>query len=161
MRTWLWMETSSAETGSSQDDELGLERERPGHADPLPLAAGELVRVATGVVAPEAHGLQGVADALLALGAIAHALGEEALPDDVAHRHLRVEGAERVLEDDLHAAAHLPERLRVERGHVHAPEDDLAAGRLGQPDDRAAERRLPAARLADEAEAPRPCGSRS
>ena len=50
------------------------------------------------------------------------------------------------------AAAHLPERLRLERGDVHAPEDDRPGGRLGEAEDRAAEGRLAAAGLADEAE---------
>ena len=40
----------------------------------------------------------------------------------------------------------------VERGDVAAVEDDRARGRLDQPDDRPAERRLAAARLADDAE---------
>ena len=38
---WACTDTSSADTGSSQIDELGLERQRPGHADALSLAAGE------------------------------------------------------------------------------------------------------------------------
>ena len=43
-----WIETSSADTGSSADDEVGLDRQRAGDADALALAAGELVRVAVG-----------------------------------------------------------------------------------------------------------------
>ena len=42
--TCAWIETSSAETGSSQHDQLRVEREGAGDADPLALAAGELVR---------------------------------------------------------------------------------------------------------------------
>ena len=47
---WAWMETSSAETGSSAMISFGPQRERPGDADPLPLAARELVRVAVVVL---------------------------------------------------------------------------------------------------------------
>ena len=39
-----WIETSSAETGSSATIELRLQRDRAGDADALALAAGELVR---------------------------------------------------------------------------------------------------------------------
>ena len=48
LRICAWIETSSAETGSSATISLGLEGERPGQADALPLAAGELVGVAVG-----------------------------------------------------------------------------------------------------------------
>ena len=44
--TCAWIETSSAETGSSSTTQLRVERERAGDADALPLAAGELVREA-------------------------------------------------------------------------------------------------------------------
>ena len=44
-----WIETSSADTGSSQTMNSGLQRERAGDADALALAAGELVRIAVGV----------------------------------------------------------------------------------------------------------------
>ena len=43
---WAWIETSRALIGSSATIRSGLERQRPRDADALPLAAGELVRVA-------------------------------------------------------------------------------------------------------------------
>src|SRR5205823_9031331 len=70
--------------GFVADDEVRRERERPGHADPLALAARELVRVAAGVVASQADDLEGIAGPLVALLAIGHALGQQALADDVA-----------------------------------------------------------------------------
>ena len=88
----------------------GLERERPGDADPLALAAGELVRIAPGVVAAQADDLERVLDLLVALPCRSLiALGEQALADDVADRHPRVQRPERVLEDDLHPAAQRPQ----------------------------------------------------
>ena len=51
--TWAWIDTSSADTGSSQTMISGLERQRAGDADALPLTAGELVRVAVDVVGVE------------------------------------------------------------------------------------------------------------
>ncbi len=71
--------------------------------------------------------------------------------DDVADAHPRVERADRVLEDDLHVLAHLLQRLPLEADHVDAVEADLACRRLEQPQQRASERRLAAAGLADEA----------
>ena len=53
--TCAWIDTSSADTGSSQTIELGLEGDGPGDADALALSAGELVRVAVVVLGVEAH----------------------------------------------------------------------------------------------------------
>ena len=53
------------------DDEVRLEREGPGDADALALAAAELVRIAPRVVAPEADDLERVLDALVARLAVA------------------------------------------------------------------------------------------
>ena len=151
-RTWLWIDTSSAETGSSQTTRSGPERERPGDADALALAAAELVRVAPRVVAPQADDLEAVLDPLVARLAVGDALGEEALADDVEDRHPGVQRPERVLEDDLHPAPQRPHVVGVDVGQLVAVEDDLAGGRRRQLEDGPAERRLAAAGLADEAE---------
>src|SRR5688572_18950068 len=65
------------------DDEVRAEGERPRDADALALAAGELVRVAPRVVAPQAHDLEAVLHSLVTGLAVGHALGEEPLADDV------------------------------------------------------------------------------
>ena len=65
--TCAWIETSSAETGSSQTISFGAHRERAGDADALALAARELVRVAAHVVGVQAHRLEQVDDAGLVL----------------------------------------------------------------------------------------------
>ena len=57
---WAWMETSRAETGSSHDDELGIQGQGPGDADPLALPAGELVRVAVALFRSQADFFQQV-----------------------------------------------------------------------------------------------------
>ena len=49
-----------------RDDEVRAQRERARDADALPLAAGELVRVAPRVLAPQADELERVLDALVA-----------------------------------------------------------------------------------------------
>ena len=63
-----------------------------------------------------------------------------------------VEGGKRILEDHLHAPPQRTELLVVEVRDVLAVEEHLAAGRLVEAQDRAADRRLAAARLADQAE---------
>ena len=71
-----WIETSSADTGSSSDDEVRVDRERAREADPLALAAGELVRVARGGVGRQADDLEQLAHApprLAAPGEAVHA----------------------------------------------------------------------------------------
>ena len=49
-----WIETSSADTASSAMMTFGLQRQRAGDGDALPLAAGELVRIALRVVGRQA-----------------------------------------------------------------------------------------------------------
>ena len=49
-----WIDTSSADTGSSQTMKRGLQRQRAGDADALALPAGELVGIAIGVFLAQA-----------------------------------------------------------------------------------------------------------
>jgi hypothetical protein len=49
------MDTSSADTGSSQTISFGFSASRAAMRDALPLAAGELVRVAAVELRPDAH----------------------------------------------------------------------------------------------------------
>ena len=97
-----WTETSSADDRLVADDELGLERQRPGDADALALAAGELVRVARGSARGQADQRRAARQPRSrrsprpAPGRAIAGLGE-----DLRHGHARVERAIRVLEDDL------------------------------------------------------------
>ena len=52
--TCAWIETSSADTGSSPTISFGPERQRAGDADALALAARELVRVVGHLRGPQA-----------------------------------------------------------------------------------------------------------
>ena len=105
LTTCAWIDTSSAETGSSATISFGLQRERAGDADALALAAGELVRVAVVVLRVEADQLQQVLhralDAVLGLDV----LDPERRADDRADGVPRVQRRVRVLEDHLHVAA--------------------------------------------------------
>ena len=67
--TCAWMDTSRADTGSSQMISFGPEGQRPGDPDALPLAAGELGREPVEVLRVEPDQLHQLLHAALALGA--------------------------------------------------------------------------------------------
>ncbi len=73
-----WIETSSAETGSSQTMKDGPEDERAGDADALALAARELVREAGQLAALQADVLERFGDAVAQLAAFGEAVQAEA-----------------------------------------------------------------------------------
>ena len=58
-RICAWIETSSAETGSSQMTSDGSQDQCPGNADALALAAGEFMRIAIEHARRQAHMLEG------------------------------------------------------------------------------------------------------
>jgi len=65
------------------DDQLRIQGQSPCDADPLALAAGELVWVAPHVLFLQPHNLQQFEDPGLPLLPVRHAVDEERLPDDV------------------------------------------------------------------------------
>ena len=76
----------------------------------------------------------------------------ERLGDQALHRQPGAQRGERVLEHHRDLPAIGPERRIRARARAHAVEVDGAGGRPDQPHDRAAEGRLAAAALADDAE---------
>ena len=80
------------------------------------------------------------------------AVDAQRLADDVVHRHPRIQRRIRILEDDLHLAAHVAHLTPVQMGDVPPVEDDRPGGRLDELDQRPGERRLATAGLTDEAE---------
>ena len=127
------METSSAETGSSQHDEVGLQDEGARDADALALASRELVGVAGRLVGLQAHQVHDLAHPLSALLGRADAVDAQTFADAVPDGRPRIEGCIRILEDDLHPAAEWPERGPRDPGDVHAVELDGAGGRVQEP----------------------------
>ena len=108
-----WIDTSSADTGSSQTISFGLQRQRPGDADALALAAGELGREPVVVLrvepdaAPSAPARWRLRSAPPPMPWMAN--GSPMIePDPPA----RVQRAVRVLEDHLHVAAQRPQLAR-------------------------------------------------
>ena len=76
-----WIETSSAETGSSQTTNCGIQRQRAGDTDALSLAAGELVGVTILMISLKTAGFHHEIQVIL-IFAIWHDL---VLPDSFAN----------------------------------------------------------------------------
>src|SRR3954467_5339692 len=158
-----WIETSSAETGSSATMKSGFSAnaraspkrcrcppEKPARARPPP--AGDLGGGAARRVRRQADGLQELAHAARRLRPVREPVRPQRLPDDSADAVSRVQRRKRILEHHLHAPADGPHLLLAQLGDVAPLEEDLPAGRLVQAQARAGDRGLAAAGLADEAD---------
>ena len=150
LMTWAWIDTSSADTGSSPMMSLGLRASA--RATPMRWRwppenwCGKLSICAR--LSPTRSNSAATRSRRSARAADAVHL--ERLADDVAGALPRVERGERVLEDDLQLPAVGPELLLAEARDVVAVELDGAGGRLDQAHDGAAHRGLAAAALADQ-----------
>ena len=89
--------------GLVADDELRFQRQRPGDADALALAPGELERVAVGHVRPELDLFQQL-HGLVPLRHVQQAVLLQSFRQDVHDRHARVQRGIGVLEDHLQVA---------------------------------------------------------
>jgi hypothetical protein len=87
------------------DEEIRLGGERPGDRDPLPLAAGQLRRIALERPARQAHELEQAPHLLLGVPAAEVPQGTRGPGDGAADAVQRVQRVVRVLEDDLDAPA--------------------------------------------------------
>ena len=74
------------------DDEVGIQRQRAGEADPLALAARELVRIARGRIGRQADDLEQLANAPRRLAPAREAVRTEWLTDDPPHAMPWVQG---------------------------------------------------------------------
>ena len=106
------------------------------------------MRIAPRVLGQQADDGQKLAGALLALGLGVQAVHGHRLDQDLAHGHARIERGVGVLEDDLHVAAQLAQRLLVEVRDLLALEAHRARRRIHQAQHQPAGRRLAAARFA-------------
>ena len=97
------------------DDQPRVEREGAGDADPLPLPAGELVRVAADVLRAQADDLEQLLHAGPDLRAARDPVDPERVADDLLDGLPRVQRRVGVLEDDLHLAA---ERTQLALGQL-------------------------------------------
>ena len=147
-----WMLTSSAETASSAAMNSGLHGQSARDPGPLPLAAPELVRVSVQRIARQPDDLDQLLCPPRRRAAARDAVDAQRLGEHRADRHSRVQRRVRVLEDHLHPATHLAQRIPLQSGHVHAVELDPTVGGVDQPDHGSSERRLAATGLPHQAE---------
>jgi hypothetical protein len=134
------------------DDEGRPQRERACDPDALPLAAGEFVRVTPHRRARQPHQVDRFQRAAPTLRARSDPVDRERLHDGLGDGEPRIERSERVLEHDLHAAAHRPHLALRERRDVDPFEPHRSGARLDQSQQQAAGGRLAAARFADQTE---------
>ncbi len=103
-------------------------------ANPLPLSAGEFVRIAAQVSGEHIDLFQQRGGAVDAVGlARADAVNPHRLDEGGLDRHPRIQRAVGVLENDLHLPADLPQLAAAQRGDVDAVVVHLAASRFDQP----------------------------
>src|SRR5439155_10995000 len=120
------------------NDQLWRHRERAGDADPLPLAAGELVGIAAHVIGAEPDPLEQFDDPLLELAPVFRKLmNDQRFPDDRAHGHARIERGVWVLKYDLHVTAERPQRAAGQCRNIFAVEPDLSRSGFDEPQDAA------------------------
>ena len=132
MTIWAWIETSSAETGSSATRNSGSMIAH-GRCRCAGAVRPRIRAEALGHSAPASPTtVSSSRDFLVALAPGAgRAGGGEGSDEDLPHRHARIEGGERILEDQLHTRAQRAQR-RGEAGDVPALESDAArVGRSG------------------------------
>jgi hypothetical protein len=134
------------------DDQLGPQRQGAGDPDALPLATGELVRVAVVVLGAEAHQLEQLLHGALDPARRLDVLQPERRAHDRAHGVPRVERGVGILEDHLDLAPQRAHLARPQVRDVMSLDHDLTAGRLVQPGQQAPGRGLAASRFADQAE---------
>ena len=130
--------------------QLGGQRQGAGDADALPLTAGELVRIAAGVLGRQPHALQQLRYA--GAGLVAPAVDDEGLGERVAYGHARVERGERILEHDLHVAAQRAQRIALQGEHRCSLELHAATGGVQQAQQQASGGGLATSRFAHQPE---------
>jgi hypothetical protein len=110
------------------------------------------VRIAKAKLGAQSDGVEELDDPGIDLGPAGEPMEPERLADDLSARHPRIERRVRILEDDVHAT---PVRAEIAPGEVRdvrAVQPDRPCGGLVETVDAVADGRLPAPRLADEAE---------
>ena len=102
-----------------ENKQIGLQRQRPGEADPLALAAGKTVRVTDHGLNIKADQIQAFAHRRPAACGVTDAVNQEWLGDDIGDRHPRIEGAEGILKDKLGLAPEGKTPRPREPIHIH------------------------------------------
>src|SRR5579884_4362385 len=132
-----------------QHHQVGVGDDRTCDPDPLLFTSCELVRIAPEMAVPEVDQGQRLTQTVQALSGIQLPLEEQGFFHRLADVTPRVEGSERLLEDQLQAVSETAQLLLGQRGDVLSVEPHPPGGRLDQAQDAAADSGLPRAALAD------------
>ena len=135
-----------------EHQQSGLERERACDRDPLALAAAELVRKQPRRRRRQADHVEQFADAATDLDPPRSFVREDRLGQDGVHTQPGIERGVRILEDRLQLAAQATQARRRQRREIVTVESDRTGSRPLQPQHQFGNRRLAAARLADQRE---------
>ena len=129
----------------------GLQRQRPRDIDPLPLAAGQFVRIAVGEQhRVEAYRLQQLHRPLQG-GRLGQPMNERTEGDRHRNRQPRVQGGIGVLEHHLHLPVQIAVAEAIRRPDRQPIEDDAAAVERDEVHQKPGRRRLAAAGLPHDA----------
>ena len=132
-------------------DQPGVHRQRARNADALFLPTGEFMRKAAGLRAIQAHLLQQLDNALVALLAgRGHTMHDHGLGDHVLHAVGRIQRRGRILEDHLHVAPVGFEFLGAEFKNIPALVVHAAGGVRHEAQDEPPRGRFSAAGFADQ-----------
>ena len=134
------------------DQHLGIERQRPGDADALALAAGELVRAPGPVLRLHPDRVHQLVYAVTAPRPDVVTPHGQALGYHVADPAAGVERGDRVLEDHLQVGPNPAKVLTLEAGEILTGVDHLTRGDVDQADDGSGDGRLAAAGLTHDPE---------
>jgi hypothetical protein len=134
------------------DDEFRPECQGTRNSDALALTSGEFVGIARHRGIIHANGSQKFCHALAANFAAETVVDDERFGDDVLHAEARIERAERILKDDLHASAQSPEFSAASRHQIVTFEAETAGCRFDQAQDEAAQRALARSGFANQTE---------
>src|SRR5579872_5790918 len=126
--------------------------DRAGDRDPLPLSAGQFVRIAVKEAARQLDAVEERCDAILDFRFRCETEVDERLGDLVAQSSKRIERRKRILEHHLHVPARFAQFGWPEAADLPAVQPHLAGLRFDQPQYRAAARRLAATGFADQRE---------
>ncbi len=133
-----------------EDQQPRLEGQGPGDRHPLALPPGKLVRPPVEVAPCETHPFEQLEDRRFEGAPRRPKVGSDGFGHEVEDAESRVQGPDRVLEDQLHLATECPQSDALQPQHVAPVELDRARARLDEAQDAAGQGRLARAGFADQ-----------
>ena len=118
------------------DNKLRLKGKRTSNTNALALTTRELMRVAIDVLGVKTYHIKQATDVINTLFSRWHSpMNKQRLRNKLANGHTRVERCIRILENELHIAAHFLKTSLVKLTYILAIKHNFTAGRLDQAHD--------------------------